>query len=85
MSNIVHRAATPFIERRNVAGDGANEHHERRQFSNSYAELSAAAHELADAIDQYKFRHRRRFIDYEEMLTVIKELGYQKPASSPQA
>jgi hypothetical protein len=51
---------------------------ERRQFSNSYEELSPEAHELALAIDQYKLSHRRRFITYEEMLYVMKSLGYQK-------
>jgi hypothetical protein len=30
------------------------------------------------AIDQYKLQHHRRFITYEEMLAVIKGLGYHK-------
>ena len=38
----------------------------------------AGAQELARAIDGYKLRHRRRFITYEEMLSVIKSLGYQR-------
>ena len=33
---------------------------------------------LAVAIDEYKVRHRRRFITYEEMLAVVKSLGYSK-------
>ena len=41
-------------------------------------ELSPEAKELADAIDEYKVRHRRRFITYEEMLHVVKEIGYHK-------
>ena len=48
------------------------------QFANSHEELSPDAKELALAIDGYKLRHRRRFITYEEMLTVIKGLGYQR-------
>jgi hypothetical protein len=51
---------------------------ERRQFANSHEELSPEARELADGIDQYKIRHRRRFITYEEMLAVVKALGYHK-------
>ena len=34
--------------------------------------------ELAQAIDQYKLRHRRRFITFEEMLAVVKSLGYSR-------
>ena len=33
---------------------------------------------LAVAIDEYKLVHRRRFITYEEMLCVVKSLGYHK-------
>jgi hypothetical protein len=51
---------------------------ERRQFSDGHANLSAAAAELGQAIDNYKFENRRRYISYEEMLTVIKSLGYRK-------
>ncbi|MGA2798500.1 MAG: hypothetical protein ABSE63_13040 [Thermoguttaceae bacterium] len=51
---------------------------DRRQFSNSHEELSPDAAELARAIDQYKLFHRRRFITFEEMLGVIKSLGYSR-------
>lgn len=51
---------------------------ERRQFANSHASLSPDARELAEAIDGYKLRNRRRFITFEEMLKVIHELGYSK-------
>lgn len=51
---------------------------ERRQFSDSRDELSPEAAQLAQAIDDYKLRHRRRFINFEEMLHVIKALGYSK-------
>jgi len=51
---------------------------ERRQFVDGYDELSPEAGELARAIDGYKLRHRRRFIDFEEMLSVIKSLGYHR-------
>ena len=34
--------------------------------------------ELALAMDHYKLANRRRFVTYEEMLAVIKSLGYKK-------
>jgi len=67
-----------FIDRRRHSGDPAIPARERRQFTNSHDELSPGARELAIAIDQYKLHHRRRFITYEEMLSVMKSLGYHK-------
>ena len=51
---------------------------ERRQFANSHDDLSPEAAELAQAIDQYKLLHRRRFITFEEMLSVVQSLGYRR-------
>lgn len=70
-------ANTPFVDRR---GDlpGGSPVRERRQFTNSYDELTDEAAELAHAIDAYKAQHRRRFINYEEVLSVVKTLGYTK-------
>jgi hypothetical protein len=67
-----------FTDRRNNALESGPTGHERRQFSSSYDQLSPAAAELANAIDQYKLRHRRRFINFEEMLSVFQSLGYHK-------
>jgi hypothetical protein len=67
-----------FIDRRSNDSNGRPPGVERRQFANSYTELSPNAKELAEAIDKYKIHHRRRFITYEEMLNVITSLGYQK-------
>ena len=69
----------PFVERRSPAAPPRAPDNERRQFTNSYAELSPEARQLANAIDRYKLVHRRRIIDYEEMLGVIKSLGYRRP------
>jgi hypothetical protein len=70
-------ATLPFVERRAPReADAAGL--ERRQFANSYRELSPDAKELAEAIDSYKVRHRRRYITFEEMLQVIQGLGYRK-------
>jgi hypothetical protein len=67
----------PFVERRTGASDDAPGR-ERRQFANSHDELSPEAAELASAIDGYKLQHRRRFITFEEMLAVVKSLGYSR-------
>jgi len=65
-----------FVDRRQSNGTPPGV--ERRQFSNNYGELSPDSRELAIAIDQYKLMHRRRFITYDEMLAVVKSLGYHK-------
>ncbi|WDQ15275.1 hypothetical protein [Rhodopirellula sp. P2] len=51
---------------------------ERRQFGSSHADLSADGRELAAAIDKYKMTHHRRYITCDEMLVVMRELGYSK-------
>ena len=67
-----------FVDRRSHDISGRTPAFERRQFTNSHEGLSPEALELAQAIDGYKLRHRRRFVTYEEMLSVIKSLGYQR-------
>ncbi len=68
----------PFVDRRNSEPGIGRPAGERRQFTNSHEELSGEARELALAIDEYKLVHRRRFITYDEMLNVIKAIGYHK-------
>ena len=75
----------PFVQRRGMspmqggAAQGPPSGVERRsQFGNCYDGLSPDAQQLAEAIDQYKSQNRRRFITYEEMLSVIKSLGYHR-------
>lgn len=66
-----------FVDRRDPTATSAVGR-ERRQFVNSHDHLSPEASELAQAIDQYKLQHRRRFINFEEMLSIMKSLGYSK-------
>ena len=77
MSQAVETPVEPFVDRRSCMPSHAATH-ERRQFSNSHDGLSPDVAELAGAIDGYKLHHRRRFITYEEMLSVIVSLGYHK-------
>lgn len=51
---------------------------ERRQFANSHQDLSPPAKELAIAVDEYKLRHHRRFVTFEEILSIVRSLGYVK-------
>jgi hypothetical protein len=71
-------APESFVDRRGPMHPGGEPVFERRQFANSYEELSPDAAELARAIDGYKVQHRRRFVTFEEMLAVIKSLGYAR-------
>jgi hypothetical protein len=70
--------AESFLDRRGPAQTAEQPLFERRQFANSYDELSPDAADLARAIDGYKVQHRRRFVTFEEMLSVIKSLGYKR-------
>ena len=67
-----------FMERRDPFSSGLSPTIERRQFGNNYADLSDDGAELAQAIDQYKLLNRRRYITFDEMLSVIQSLGYRK-------
>ena len=78
MTQILERPTGTFVDRRSLEPGRVAPPSERRQFSNSHEELSPDAQELARAIDEYKLHHRRRFITYEEMLGVVKSLGYHK-------
>jgi hypothetical protein len=78
MSASVAIEGESFIDRRGPVHLADHPLFERRQFANSYEELSPDAAELAQAIDGYKVQHRRRFVTFEEMLAVIKSLGYKR-------
>ncbi len=65
-----------FVDRRTSGSEPVRG--ERRQFGSSHIGLSDDGRELALAIDQYKVEHHRRYITCDEMLAVIKSLGYKK-------
>ena len=78
MMTAVIEDAPVFANRRSDFSTGFAPGVERRQFANSHDDLSPEAAELAQTIDDYKVRHRRRFITFEEMLAVMKSLGYSR-------
>ncbi len=67
-----------FFDRRDPVVQRTAPGLERRQFYDAREALSSEAAELGAAIDQYKLVNRRRYISYEEMLSVITALGYTK-------
>ena len=69
----------PFADRRQQPGTGVRG--ERRQFGNSYRDLSPEGQQLAEAIDAYKVDHRRRYITTDELLGVLNRLGYKQTLS----
>lgn len=71
-------AVLPFVERRQPGSTRREGGAERRQFVDSRNALRPEVAELAEAVDRYKLRHRRRFITFEELFDVMAELGYHK-------
>jgi len=67
-----------FVERRGAGMEPGAPRYERRQFAGSYSDLSPEGRALGQAIDQYKLQHRRRFVTYDEILAVVKSLGYKQ-------
>jgi len=65
-----------FMDRRKESGKGVRG--ERRQFGNSYHNLSPEGQQLAEAIDAYKVDHHRRYITTDELLGVLGRLGYKQ-------
>ncbi|MDB5387397.1 MAG: hypothetical protein JWM11_3043 [Planctomycetaceae bacterium] len=70
--------STTFLDRRQAIGGRTDGTVERRQFLASHSSLRPEVKELAEAVDQYKLVHRRRFITYEELFNVMAALGYHK-------
>lgn len=69
--------AATFVDRRNtekLTGDAP----ERRQFRDGSQSGRPEVAELAEAVDEYKVKNRRRFITFEELFDVMAGLGYHK-------
>ena len=78
MEQLTQQKSADFVDRRQDPSDRVSSDPERRQFSNSHDSLSPDVAELAEAVDQYKLLHRRRFITFEELFDVVSSLGYHK-------
>lgn len=80
MSNeaLVEIPASVFMDRRQRDEGTGSASLERRQFRDGNRSARPEVAELADAIDEYKVTHRRRFITFEELFDVMASLGYHK-------
>lgn len=78
MQSLTEKKSGGFIERRRSSAPVRSDGPERRQFTDSYSSLRPEVAELAEAVDQYKLRHRRRFITFEELYDVLTGLGYHR-------
>jgi len=78
MQPLVQQKSETFIDRRQSLVRERNGSSERRQFSNDHSLERPEVAELAEAVDQYKLRHRRRFITFAELYDVMASLGYHK-------
>jgi hypothetical protein len=78
METVLEQNPRPFVDRRNTDAERPLGVPERRQFRASVNTTRPAVAELAQAVDQYKLEHHRRFITYEELYDVIARLGYMK-------
>ena len=75
--SVASSAAGDFVDRR-AAGRPGDRGGERRQFGSSHSGLSDEGRDLALAIDKYKVENHRRYLTCDEMLTVLRGLGYSK-------
>lgn len=76
MQSVIESPAA-FLDRRQSVVEGPPGV-ERRQFADGREGTRPEVKELAEAVDQYKLRHRRRFITFEELYDVMVSLGYRK-------
>lgn len=78
METVLQQNPETFVDRRGTGADRPLGVPERRQFRSTVTSQRPEVQELANAVDQYKLNHHRRFITYEELYNVIEELGYRK-------
>lgn len=67
-----------FVDRRQRGTNSESAGFERRQFRDGNRSARPEVAEFADAIDEYKITHRRRFVTFEELFDVMSSLGYHK-------
>lgn len=74
-----------FVDRRQSDLGPSESRAERRQFRDGNRSVRPEVAEFADAVDEYKVLHRRRFITYEELFDVMTSLGYTRPDQASSA
>jgi hypothetical protein len=76
--SVIQQPEAVFVERRQRDTGTAPSQSERRQFRDGDRSARPEVAELANAVDDYKIAHRRRFITFEELFDVMASLGYHK-------
>ncbi|MDA1231862.1 MAG: hypothetical protein O2856_13905 [Planctomycetota bacterium] len=77
-SSVIERPDSVFVDRRQREAGAAPTVSERRQFRDGDRSARPEVSELANAVDDYKIAHRRRFITFEELFDVMTSIGYHK-------
>lgn len=77
-TNLAEPTVNGFIDRRQRDAGASPAGTERRQFRDGDRSARPEVAELANAIDDYKVAHRRRFITFEELFDVMTSLGYHR-------
>ena len=76
--SVIEQPGTVFVERRQHEANSTPGGSERRQFRDGNRSDRPEVAELANAVDDYKLAHRRRFITFEELFDVMASLGYHR-------
>ena len=76
--SVIEQPGSVFVERRQRDAGTAPSGSERRQFRDGDRSSRPEVAELANAVDDYKIAHHRRFITFEELFDVIASLAYHK-------
>ena len=77
-SSVIEQPGAVFVERRQRDVGSASTGSERRQFRDGDRSARPEVAELANAVDDYKIAHHRRFITFEELFDVMTSIGYHK-------
>lgn len=77
-ANVAEPTGSMFTDRRQRDAGASPAGTERRQFRDGDRSSRPEVAELANAIDDYKVAHRRRFITFEELFDVMTSLGYHR-------
>ena len=76
--SVIEQPGAVFVERRQRDVGSAGTGSERRQFRDGDRSARPEVAELANAVDDYKIAHHRRFITFEELFDVMTSVGYHK-------
>jgi hypothetical protein len=76
--SVIEQPGAFFVERRQRDFGAAPSGAERRQFRDGDRSARPEVSELANAVDDYKIAHHRRFITFEELFDVMTSIGYHK-------